>query len=64
MSVKYVIAITLSKYFPIRERPELKFRAEAYNLTNSFVPSDPVTNASASSSAEPPVKRIKDVKCI
>lgn len=36
--------MTLSKYIPIRERFQLEFKAEAYNLTNSFVPSDPVTN--------------------
>jgi hypothetical protein len=36
--------MTLSKYFPIRERFHLEFKLEAYNLTNSFVPSDPVTN--------------------
>jgi len=32
---------TLSKTFPIRERMNLEFRFEAYNLTNSFVPSNP-----------------------
>jgi hypothetical protein len=36
--------ITLSKYFPIRDRFNLELKAEAYNLTNSFVASDPVTN--------------------
>jgi hypothetical protein len=36
--------ITLSKSFPIREQFQLEFRAEAYNLTNCFVPSDAVTN--------------------
>jgi hypothetical protein len=32
---------TLSKFFNITERVQLEFRIEAYNLTNSFVPSDP-----------------------
>jgi hypothetical protein len=36
--------MTLSKYFPIREQLQLEFKIEAYNLTNSFVPSDPVMN--------------------
>jgi len=36
--------MTLSKYFPIRDRFQLEFKAEAYNLTNNFVPSDPVAN--------------------
>jgi hypothetical protein len=35
---------TLSKFFPITERFRLELRLEAYNVTNSFVPSDPVTN--------------------
>jgi hypothetical protein len=32
---------SLSKTFPIRERLNLEFRAEAYNLTNSFIWNDP-----------------------
>ena len=36
--------MTLSKYFPIRERFQVEFKAEVYNLTNSFVPSDPLAN--------------------
>jgi hypothetical protein len=36
--------MTLSKQFPIRERFRLEFKVEGYNLTNSFVASDPVTN--------------------
>jgi hypothetical protein len=36
--------MTLSKYFPVRERLHLEFKVEADNLTNSFVPSDPVMN--------------------
>jgi hypothetical protein len=35
---------TVSKIFPIKERVNLEFKFEAYNLTNSFVPSAPVTN--------------------
>jgi hypothetical protein len=40
---------TLSKRFRLTERARLEFRMEAYNLNNSFIPSDPVvaiTNAS------------------
>ncbi|MBL8295710.1 MAG: TonB-dependent receptor [Bryobacterales bacterium] len=40
----WTLDITLSKYFPIRDRFQLEFKGEAYNLTNSFVPSDPVAN--------------------
>ncbi len=32
---------TLSKVFPIRERFKLELKAEAYNLTNRFIPTDP-----------------------
>src|SRR5262249_36603060 len=32
---------TLTKEFPIKERYRIEFRFEAYNLTNSFVPSNP-----------------------
>ena len=38
------IDMTLSKYFPISERYRLEFKFEAYNLTNSFIASDPVAN--------------------
>src|SRR5579872_981095 len=40
---------TLSKVFPITERFRLEFRIEAYNLTNSFEPNDPVLNVTSSS---------------
>jgi hypothetical protein len=33
---------TLSKSFRVTERLRLEFRLEAYNLTNSFIPTDPV----------------------
>jgi hypothetical protein len=39
---------TLTKTFPIKERLHAEFRFEAYNLTNSFVPTNPdmgVTNS-------------------
>jgi len=35
---------TLAKFFPVTERFQLEFRMEAYNVTNSFVPSQPDTN--------------------
>ena len=35
---------TISKIFPIRERFDLEFRFEAYNLFNTFIPTDPVMN--------------------
>ena len=39
---------TISKHFPISERVRREFRFEAYNLTNSFMPSNP--NMSVTSS--------------
>jgi hypothetical protein len=36
--------LTVAKFFPITERVRIEFRMEAYNLTNSFVPTDPVTD--------------------
>ena len=39
---------SLSKFFRIRERMRLEFRMESYNLSNTFIPTDPVvaiTNA-------------------
>lgn len=33
----------LSKYFRITERMRLEFRMEAYNLSNTFIPTGPVT---------------------
>jgi hypothetical protein len=38
---------TISKFFPIRERFQLEFKFEAYNLTNTFVPGLPNTNVTA-----------------
>jgi hypothetical protein len=35
---------TLSKFFALTERFRLELRLESYNVTNSFVPNDPVTN--------------------
>lgn len=35
---------TLAKTFAMTERFNLKFKLEAYNMTNSFMPSDPTTN--------------------
>ncbi len=35
---------TLSKFFSFSERKRLEFRFEAYNLTNSFIPSNPDVN--------------------
>jgi hypothetical protein len=39
------IDFTLAKVFPINERYHLEFRLESFNLTNSFIPTDPVINA-------------------
>jgi len=39
---------TLSKRFRLTERFNLEFRVEAYNLTNSFVPKDPVVDVTSS----------------
>ncbi|HZT29004.1 MAG TPA: TonB-dependent receptor [Bryobacteraceae bacterium] len=39
---------TVSKIFPIKERLNVEFKFEAYNLTNSFVPTDPVTDVQSS----------------
>jgi hypothetical protein len=39
------IDFTLAKVFPIDERYQLEFRLESFNLTNSFIPTDPVINA-------------------
>lgn len=38
------VDLTLGKYFPITERVRIEFRMEAYNVTNSFIPSMPVTD--------------------
>ncbi|MFB3829954.1 MAG: carboxypeptidase regulatory-like domain-containing protein [Bryobacteraceae bacterium] len=35
---------TLAKFFNFSERKRLEFRIEAYNLTNSFIPSNPDVN--------------------
>jgi hypothetical protein len=39
---------TLTKNFPIKERMNVEFRFEAYNLTNSFVPSNPDMSGTSS----------------
>ena len=39
---------SLNKTFPIRERFNLEFKLEAYNMTNSFVPNDPNLNVLSS----------------
>jgi hypothetical protein len=36
--------MTVSKFFPIRERFRLEFKFEAYNVVNNFIPSDPDMN--------------------
>ncbi len=38
------IDTTLAKTFFLTERFNLKFKLEAYNMTNSFIPNDPVVN--------------------
>jgi hypothetical protein len=38
------VDMTLAKFFPITERVRIEFRMEAYNLTNSFIPSGPDVN--------------------
>jgi hypothetical protein len=42
------IDMTLAKFFPITERVRLEFRMEAYNLTNSFIPTMPVADVLSS----------------
>ena len=39
---------TVSKMFPVTERFNLEFKLEAYNLTNSFVPTAPDMNVNSS----------------
>lgn len=39
---------TLSKVFPLTEKVGLELRMEFYNLTNSFIPSNPVTSVTSS----------------
>jgi hypothetical protein len=39
---------SLTKFFPIRERYRLEFKIEVYNLTNSFIPSNPNTDVLSS----------------
>jgi hypothetical protein len=36
--------LTLAKFFPITERVRIEFRMEAYNVTNSFIPSAPIAD--------------------
>jgi hypothetical protein len=36
--------LALARIFPIRESQRLELRVEAYNVTNSFRPGNPVTN--------------------
>ena len=36
--------MTVSKFFPVKERVQLEFKFEAYNVVNNFVPSDPNVN--------------------
>jgi len=40
--------VAFAKFFPIRERFKVEFRMDAFNLTNTFVGSDPSTNPTAS----------------
>ncbi len=39
--------MTISKYFPIKERIQLEFKFEAYNMTNSFIPGLPNTSVTS-----------------
>jgi len=39
---------TLSKFFPLTEKKQLEFKVEAYNVTNSFIPSAPSTDVMSS----------------
>jgi len=39
--------MTLSKFFRITERVQFELRLEGYNVSNSFIPSDPVTNVTS-----------------
>jgi hypothetical protein len=41
--------LAFAKFFPIRERFKLEFRMDAFNLTNTFVGSDPSTNPTSAS---------------
>jgi hypothetical protein len=36
--------MTLSKFFPIKERFRLEFKIEAYNMPNTFIPGMPNTS--------------------
>ena len=42
------VDMTFSKFFQLSERKRIEFRMEAYNLTNSFIPTDPDRNVVSS----------------
>jgi hypothetical protein len=46
--VNWNVDMTLAKFFPITERVRIEFRMEAYNLTNSFIPTMPDANVLSS----------------
>ena len=55
--------ISLSKTFPIKERFQLDFRAEAFNLLNRVVFGNPQANLNSNAFGRSPARPIRRARC-